>query len=79
MEDNPGNCAARINGTYPQGRVLSTLPPNLLAALPSLPEDIEFRFEGRQLILLDTRADVILDRLPDAITPARGDKRSCAR
>ena len=79
MEDNPGDCAAHLNADYPEGWVLSTVPPSVLQVLPSLPDDIEFRFVGRQLVLLDSRARVILDRLPDAIPPAHGDKRSCTR
>jgi hypothetical protein len=67
MDDNPGEFSNQINGTYPEGRPLSTVPPNILAALPSLPEDIQYRFLGRHLILLDTRANLILDRIPYAI------------
>ena len=67
MDDNPGEFQAPINGAYPNGKPLSTMPPNILAVLPSLPEDIEYRFVGRHLILLDTRARVILDRIPYAI------------
>jgi hypothetical protein len=67
MDDNPGELANEINGTYPEGKPLSTVPPNILAALPRLPDDIEYRFLGRHLILLDTRANVILDRIPFAI------------
>ena len=39
----------------------------ILAALPALPGDIQYRFVGGNLILLDVRAGVILDRIPDAI------------
>jgi hypothetical protein len=67
MDDNPGELANEINGTYPEGKPLSTVPPNILAVLPRLPDDIEYRFLGRHLILLDTRAKVILDRIPFAI------------
>jgi hypothetical protein len=67
MDDNPGELANEINGTYPEGKPLSTVPPNILAVLPRLPDDIEYRFLGRHLILLDTRANVILDRIPFAI------------
>jgi hypothetical protein len=67
MDDNPGEFPAQINGTYPKGKPLSTMPPNILAVLPRLPGDIEYRFVGRHLILLDTRAKVILDRIPFAI------------
>src|SRR5688572_9205719 len=67
MADNPGEFRVRINATYPYERPLSTVPPNILAVLPSLPADVEYRFVGRHLILLDTKARVILDRIPYAI------------
>jgi len=67
MDDKPGEFSNQINGTYPEERPLSTVPPNVLAVLPALPDDIQYRFVGRHLILLDTRAGVILDRIPYAI------------
>ena len=67
MDDNPGEFSNQINGTYPEEKPLSTMPPNILAVLPRLPDDIQYRFLGRHLILLDTRANVILDRIPYAI------------
>ena len=67
MDDNPGDFEAQINGAYPEGKPLSTVPANILAVLPKLPHDIEYRFVGRHLILLDTRAGMILDRIPYAI------------
>src|SRR5882762_7920155 len=73
MDDNPGDFEAQINGAYPEGKPLSTVPPNMLAVLPRLPEDIEYRFVGRHLILLDTRAMVILDRIPYAIACSYSD------
>jgi hypothetical protein len=67
MDDNPGELQARINRRYPEGKPLSTVPPQVLAALPALPDDLQYRFAGRHLILLDTRASVVLDRIPSAI------------
>ena len=67
MDDNPGEFRHRINGTYPDGKTFSTVPGDILAALPPLPDDIQFRFLGRHLILYDLRANVILDRIPYAI------------
>ena len=67
MDDNPGAFHQTINGTYPKKKPLSTVPPNILAALPSLPDGIQYRFLGRHLVLHDTRANVILDRLPYAV------------
>jgi hypothetical protein len=74
MDDKPGEFSNQINGTYPEERPLSTVPANVLAVLPRLPDDIQYRFVGRHLILLDTRAGVILDRVPYAINCADCDK-----
>ena len=67
MDENPGAFSTRINGTYSKERPLSTVPANILAVLPRLPDDIQYRFLGPDLVLHDTRANVILDRLPCAI------------
>jgi hypothetical protein len=67
LDDNPGPLSVRINGTYPEHRPLSTMAPNILDALPRLPADIEYRFLGRHLILVDTRAQLLIDRIQSAI------------
>jgi hypothetical protein len=67
MDDNPGEFSNDINGTYPDDKPYSTVPGTILAVLPALPDDVQYRFLGRHLILLDIRANVILDRLPYAI------------
>jgi hypothetical protein len=67
MDDNPGEFHHAINGTYPKKRPLSTVPPNILAALPTLPDGMQYRFLGRHLVLHDTRANVILDRIRYAV------------
>ena len=67
MGDNPGEFRHHINDSYPDGKPFSTVPGNILALLPQLPDDIQYRFLGRHLILYDLRADVILDRIPYAI------------
>ena len=67
MDENPGSLALPINGGYPTHKPLSTVPPNVLATLPRLPEDVEYRFAGDQLFLFDTRAAVVIDRMPSAV------------
>lgn len=67
LDDNPGAFSYEVNDTYPKRRPLSTVPPGILMLLPRLPADVEYRFLGRHLILRDTRANVILDRIRDAI------------
>ena len=73
MDDNPGTFGHDIDGEYPDGKPLSTMPGVLLARLPELPDDIQFRFVGRDLILYDVRANTIIDRIPDAIRCSRCD------
>lgn len=63
MDENPGEFSHGINSPYPMRKPLSTVPPNLLALLPTLPDDVQYRFVGRHLILHDTRANVIVDRI----------------
>lgn len=67
MDENPGELRHQINGSYPDGKPFSTVPGTILALLPQLPDDIQYRFLGRHLILYDLRANVILDRIPYAI------------
>jgi hypothetical protein len=56
----------KVNGGYPQDAPLSTVPPSVLLALPPLPKEIEYRFVGRNLILRDTKANIVVDILTDA-------------
>ena len=67
MDGNPGSFTLAIDGNYPSGKSLATMPGIILVRLPLLPNDIEFRFVGRHLILYDVRANTIIDRLPYAI------------
>ena len=57
----------RVNALYPDDAPLMTVPPNILAALPKLPEDLEFRFVNKHMILLDVHANLIVDYLLNAI------------
>jgi hypothetical protein len=68
MDENPGVPSLTINQRYPPSIPLSTMTPRILAALPKLPEDLEYRFIGVRLILLDTQADIILDFAEGVLT-----------
>jgi hypothetical protein len=59
----------KVNTTYPSDSnvPLSTMPPNLLAVLPQLPMDVEYRVVGRHLILRDVDANIIVDFIYNAI------------
>jgi len=58
----------KVNTPYPAEAPQSTVPPSLLQALPALPEELEYRFIGRTLILKDAPAGLIVDFIPDAVT-----------
>lgn len=66
-EDQPGPVKVQVNAIYPTQAPLPTMPPNLLASLPTLPEDLEYRVIGRHLILRDVQANIIVDFVPNAI------------
>ena len=54
-----------VNASYPAAAPLSTVPPSLLVALPTLPKEVEYRFVVRTLILRDTQANLIVDMIPN--------------
>jgi hypothetical protein len=56
-----------VNGLYPDGAPRSFMPPTLLLRLPALPEELAYRFVGRDLILLDSGAALIIDFIPNAL------------
>jgi hypothetical protein len=66
-EDAPDGVKFAVNATYPEAEALPTMPPNVLAALPQLPEDLEYRIIGKHLILRDVHANIIVDYIPNAI------------
>jgi hypothetical protein len=58
-----------VNASYPDGVALTTMPPQLLQILPRLPLGLEYRFIGRDLILWDVHAGLIIDLIPRALSP----------
>jgi hypothetical protein len=70
MDENPVDPVAlrlTVNGRYPDTVPLTTVPPQVLQTLPKLTEDLEYRFVGDWLILLDTHAHVIADFIDNAL------------
>jgi hypothetical protein len=67
-EENPGEVVKlTVNGRYPDTIPISTVPPQVLSLLPPLPPELEYRFIGRTLILLDAPAHIIVDYLTAAV------------
>ena len=76
-DENTVHLPARVNGDYPAGRSISMMPPCLLRALPPLPPELRYEFVGRDLILWDVHAGLIVDFVSEAIPqharrPGRG-------
>jgi len=67
MDENPVGVSVTVNGRYPDTVPVSTVPPQVLQTLPKLSEDMEYRFIGDRLILLDVHAHVIADFIDDAL------------
>jgi hypothetical protein len=67
MDENPGPVRLNVNSRYPDTIPLSTMPPQVLAALPKLPPELEYRFIGERLILLDVPAHLVVDFIEDAL------------
>jgi hypothetical protein len=66
LDDNPGTIPLRVNARYPDEVPLSTVPPQVLSSLPTLPKSLEYRFVGERLVLLDAQAHIIVDFMNDA-------------
>jgi hypothetical protein len=59
-----------VNAAYPLRAPVSTVPASVLLVLPLLPANIlEYRFVGRDLILIDTEANLIVDYILGAAPP----------
>ena len=67
MDENPSGITIAINGRYPDQVPMATMPPEVLAALPKLPEELEYRFIGEALAILDVPAHLIVDYIPNAL------------
>lgn len=70
MDENPLDPSAfrlSVNRRYPDSVPLTSVPADVLQTLPKLTEDLEYRFLGDALILLDAHAHIIADYIENAI------------
>jgi hypothetical protein len=56
-----------VNHKYPSSVPLQSTPPTLLMNLPKLPPEVEYRVVGHYLVLMDSKASLILDFIPNAV------------
>jgi hypothetical protein len=61
LDEYTGPARMQVNSRYPDEVPLSTVPAQVLQNLPTLPEDLEYRFVGDRLILLDSHAHIVAD------------------
>jgi hypothetical protein len=66
LAEVPAAVKPAINQTYPSDAV-ATVPPLLLTNLPRLPDNLQYRFYGRHMLLLDTDAQIIVDYIADVL------------
>jgi hypothetical protein len=69
-DDPPRNVRVQVNATYPESAPLRSTPPSILLNLPNLPPTLDYRIVGRNLVLRDTEANIIVDYIPAAIPPS---------
>jgi hypothetical protein len=71
LEEVPPKDPPKVNAEYPEKAALATVPPLMLDQLPRLPEGLEYRLMGRDLILRDTQTNLIADILNEGAAPVK--------
>jgi hypothetical protein len=66
-DDEPGATRPVVNGRFPWNSG-NAMWPSVLVLLPDLPEELEYRFVGGDLVLIDVRAGLVVDVLEHALT-----------
>lgn len=65
--DAPIRFRPRVNAPYPDSFPVAAVPPTVLQVLPELPPELAYRFVGRDLLLLDTHANLVVDFVRRAV------------
>lgn len=63
----PTEMELQINQSYPEKVALQSTPPSLLLNLPELPKGLEYRILGRELVLRDSDANIVVDYVANAL------------
>ena len=69
LEEVPRAPRPVVNKSYPVQAALPTVPPLLLEALPKLPDNLQYRFFGRHLVILDGDLQIIADYVLNVLPP----------
>ena len=57
---------AVVNGRF-SWKTAAATPPHVIAVLPDLPAELQYRFVGPDLVLVDIAASIIVDILPSVL------------
>ena len=63
----PVNITLQINQSYPHNVPLQSTPPSLLMSLPQLPTGLEYRLVGKELVIRDVDANIVVDYVANAL------------
>lgn len=69
FEEVPEGVTPVINKTMPDNSALATVPPLLLNQLPALPDNLQYRFMARHIVLMDGDTRIIVDYLLNVLPP----------
>ena len=67
LDDEIKPIPIRVNYPYPDENAFAEMPPTLLLKLPVLPKQVKYRYVGRNLFLVDTDNNLIVDYMPNAL------------
>jgi ABC-type transporter MlaC component len=59
--------ALKVNHPYPDQKEFVEMPATLLLKLPQLPKEVKYRYVNRNLLLVDTDSNLIIDFMLDAL------------
>ena len=67
LEEVPTGPLPGINRNYPEHAALATVPPLLLENLPPLPDNLQYRFFGRHIVILDGDVEIVVDYVQNVL------------
>ena len=67
LEAETAGVPLKVNYPYPETKEVSAIPPTLLLKLPELPKELNYRFVGRHMLLIDKDNGLILDYMLNAL------------
>jgi hypothetical protein len=67
LDDETKPVALKVNYPYPEANAFTEMPATVLLKLPQLPKQIKYRYVRRNLFLIDSDNNLIVDYMLDAL------------